>query len=116
MGRSAIYQCLNCRLAQRVQVDGDPVATLLALKRCPRCGYYDHGVASHNRRTLRFAQVTLLIAFVFAALAVLLVAPRLAFGVSVGVLAVVYAVVVRRLATRYPYDVETRVSLVETWR
>ena len=68
--RSATYQCLNCRLAQRAEVRrhgrtklatrgaaradaNTSLAMLLALKRCPRCGYFDKGVAEHNRKTVR---------------------------------------------------------------
>ncbi len=87
---------------------------LLALKRCPRCGYYDRGVASANRQTVRVAligagiglAITMLCLFAIPAIS------RPVFAVIAGVLGLGFAALARHVITKFPQSVESRVILV----
>jgi hypothetical protein len=129
---STTYRCLHCRLAQRAEVRssraitatqlrGVPrmeanakVAMLLALKRCPRCGYFDRSVAKHNRYNLRFAQIASTSLFAIAVLVLFAIpGPWQVFAASAGVLGLVWLLLMRRLSARYPLSVESSVVLTE---
>ncbi|HEU0031924.1 MAG TPA: hypothetical protein VFQ53_14930 [Kofleriaceae bacterium] len=131
-GRST-FQCINCRLAQRAEVRGakstgsrargapridanTPVAMLLALKRCPRCGYFDRGVAAHNRHTVRVGIVLWgsLLAAVATALLLIPGVPRVIAAIIAGMLAIAFVALIRHLRNRYPQSVESRVVLLES--
>jgi hypothetical protein len=127
---------MKCRLAQRADVitrergrsqHGGPrgagradantrVAMMLALKRCPRCGHYDHAVAKHNRYNLRFTTISS--AAILAIVALLLFAipavPPLAFAVTTGALAIGFLMLFRMLQQRFPVSSERFVHLRET--
>ena len=125
---NATYQCLNCRLAQRAAVRtilledtrhrgaNTALATLLALKHCPRCGHYDRNIAAFHRHTVRVGLIgyALLVAVVATALAVIPAVPRVAFTGMLGGAAVGFLLLAWRLRRRYPVDVESRVELVGT--
>jgi hypothetical protein len=130
--RAVTYHCLNCRLAQRAEVlrssigisrgrhaaraDANTrVAMLLALKRCPRCGHFDRGVAKHNRQTVRVAEVFLGLVLAITALCLLAIpsVPQLAVAVSIGTFLLAFAACDRLLRGRYPQNVERRVILTE---
>jgi hypothetical protein len=132
MGSSTTFHCLKCRLAQRAEVRlrrqetakptahawqaNTRVAMLLALKRCPRCGYYDRGVEKHNRHNLRFAQIatgTLVLAIALSLLAIPSV-PRLAFIISSAAMLAGFVVLLRMYSRKFPRNVESRVILVES--
>lgn len=87
---------------------------LLALKHCPRCGYFDRGVAKHNRDTVRAALVTSTIVLGVIALSLFAIpaVSRLVFAVTLGVLALACAAIVQRVRTKFPQSVESRVILV----
>jgi len=130
---SATYQCLNCRLAQRVEVRtssagatrarGAPrsdantsLAMLLALKKCPRCGHFDRSVASHNRHTVRVG-LTLSGSLLLITALTLFAIPsvsRLVFAITVGALALGFLALLRHLRFHYPANVESRVTLLGT--
>jgi len=125
--RSATYQCLNCALAQRAEIRGrrsrrstqenaqNSMAMLLALKRCPRCGYFDRRIAAHNRRALVVTEI--LVVLVLAAIAgtlLLIPMPRLALAIALavlGLIAIAQALMIRGL---YPRNSEARVVFKET--
>jgi len=124
--RSTTYQCLNCSLARRAEVRSSrrsrptlseansSMAMLLAIKRCPRCGHYDRGVAGHNKRTLVVTEV--LVACIVATVALclwLIPMPRLAVAIGTAVTAIGFVVQLVLLMHRYPRDSETRVTLSE---
>lgn len=132
MGSSTTFHCLKCRLAQRAEVRvrlpdtnkqrvhawqaNTRLAMMLALKRCPRCGYYDRGVAKHNRYNLRFAQVslgTLVLAIALSLFAIPSV-PRVAFVITSVLLVAGFVALLRVFSTRYPVNVESRVILTES--
>jgi hypothetical protein len=132
MGNSTTFHCLKCRLAQRAEVrvrlpDNNKlrvhawqantrVAMMLALKRCPRCGYYDRGVEKHNRYNLRFAVVStglLAIAIALSLFAIPAV-PRTAFIITSVVLGACFVALLRVFFQRYPMNVESRVILTES--
>jgi hypothetical protein len=125
------YQCLHCRLAQRAEVRvislnlpdrpgyhrgsaNSAIAMLMALKKCPRCGHFDREIANHNRHNVRAGLIMYLL--VIAAIGVTLYAipqlPREAFLVTLGVFALGFVLLFRRLRHRYPADVESRVTLI----
>ena len=130
MGSVTTFQCLSCRHVQRAEVrvrgaaraprDAQPevhtrIAMLLALTRCPRCGYFDRGVASHNRHSRRFAQLTLgglALATVIALFLIPAVSPLIfaivGCALVVGCFALAYS-----LRDRYPTSVEGRVVLTD---
>lgn len=90
------------------------MAMLLAIKRCPRCGHYDRGVAGHNKRTLVVTEV--LVACIVATVALclwLIPMPRLAVAIGTAVTAIGFVVQLVLLMHRYPRDSETRVTLSE---
>jgi len=128
---NATYQCLHCRLAQRAEVRtimlpsrrargagrGDAnsaLAVMLALKRCPRCGHYDRGVADHHRQTIRVALIayTILLALVAVTLLAIPAVPREAVAATLGVFVIGFVLILWRLRRRFPVNVESYVSLV----
>lgn len=130
---NATYQCLNCRLAQRAevrtvmlpapQVRGQSrvqantgLATLLALKHCPRCGHFDRNIANHHRHTVRVGLIgyMLLIGIIAVTLLAIPAVPRPIFLSTLGVFALGFVALAWRLRRRYPVDVESRVHLVGT--
>ncbi len=133
MTGNTTYQCLHCRLAQRAYVDTgrDPqrtpnargagrseannvTAMLLALKRCPRCGYFDRGVASANRQTVRVALIAAAAVLALAVLCLFAIpaVSRLVFAISTGGLGLAFLVLARHVITKFPQSVESRVVLV----
>lgn len=132
MGNSTTFHCLKCRLAQRAEVKvrlpdttkvrvhawqaNTRVAMMLALKRCPRCGYYDRGVEKHNRYNRRFAQVStgLLALAIGLSLFAIPAVPRLAFIITSVVLFACFVALLRVFSKRYPMNVESRVILTES--
>jgi hypothetical protein len=133
MTGNTTYQCLNCRLAQRAEVRtssapsttarargahrtdaNTSVAMLLALKRCPRCGYYDRGVASANRQTVRVALIASGTALALAVLCLFAIpaVSRLVFAVTAGLLGLGFLVLTRHVLRKFPQSVESRVILV----
>jgi hypothetical protein len=127
-GHATMFNCLNCRLAQRAHVRSravtQPVTThhanttvamLLALKRCPRCGYYDRGVAKHNRHNLRFSlsAAGALFALIAGTLFVIPSVPLVAAASAAGALALVFVLLARNLRMKFPVSVERRVILME---
>jgi hypothetical protein len=126
-GTRATYQCLNCALAQRAEVRGrrtrrstqenaqNSMAMLLALKRCPRCGYFDKRVAQHNRRAMVVTEI--LIVTLIAAVAgtlLLIPMPRIALAISLGVLALIAIAQALMVRGHYPVNSEQRVVFTET--
>jgi len=127
-GHATMFNCLNCRLAQRAHVRSravtQPVTThhanttvamLLALKRCPRCGYYDRGVAKHNRHNLRFSLTVAgaLVALIAGTLFVIPAVPLVAAASATGALALLFVLLARNLRMKFPVSVERRVILME---
>lgn len=125
MGQHATYQCTHCQLAQRVEVrtvmlpraGRDPhssLAMLLALKHCPRCGHYDRGIESYHRQTRRVAAIgyAILLAIVAVTLLAIPSIPREAFAGTLGLLAIGFVALFRRVLRRYPVNVERRVVAV----
>ena len=128
-GHATMFNCLNCRLAQRAQVHSrivtqpqtthhanTTIAMLLALKRCPRCGHFDRGVAKHNKHNLRFALSSsgLLIGVVAAALFLIPSVPLVAAASASGALALIYFLLARSFRQKFPTSVERRVILLES--
>ena len=128
MGHATVFNCLNCRLAQRAHVRAHvvsvpqtthhantTVAMLLALKRCPRCGYFDRGVAKTNKHNLRFSLTALgmLLAVVAGVLFLIPAIPKLAAASAAVAFALVYVLLARSLLVKYPVSVERRVILME---
>jgi hypothetical protein len=128
-GHATVFNCLNCRLAQRAHVRAHAVAVpqtthhanttiamLLALKRCPRCGYFDRGVAKHNKHNLRFALSALgmLFAVIAGSLFIIAAIPKLGAASAAIALALIYVLVARSLLVKYPISVERRVILMES--
>jgi hypothetical protein len=123
---NATYQCLNCRLAQRAEVRtimlsrpnasgaNTGLATLLALKHCPRCGHYDRNIERYHRHTVRVGLIgyALLATVVALVLFAIPAVPRLALFTTLGVAALGFVALAWRLRRRYPVDVEHRVQLV----
>jgi hypothetical protein len=127
---SATYQCLNCRLAQRAEIRvvslpspevhrrrpsaNSAMAMLLALKRCPRCGHYDRTIAEYNRHTARVAEIAYLVVLAVVAGSLLIIpqVPVLALAIVVGVAALGFVALVRRMKLKYPSNAESRVTLV----
>jgi hypothetical protein len=125
----ATYQCLNCALAQRAEVRGprrrratqenaqNSMAMLLALKRCPRCGYFDKRVAQHNRRAMVVTEVLVVSLLVAIAGTLLLIPmPRIALVISLGVLAVIAIAQALMVRGHYPVNSEQRVVFTETMK
>src|SRR5262245_50179645 len=127
-GHSTVFNCLNCRLAQRAQVHSrvvtapqtthhanTTIAMLLALKRCPRCGHFDRGVAKHNKHNLRFAltATALLMGIVAGALFLIPSVPLVAAASAATALALAYVLLARSYRMKFPVSVERRVILLE---
>jgi hypothetical protein len=140
------YSCARCGLYQHATVetvgfgvgawgtadrnasrDADAaVPMLLALKRCPSCGYRSESTAARNLRTRRIAigVIAVIFAATIAALGALAYEDRWLLWITVGVFPLLGFVTFaqgKMLARRYPTDVEDRVTLsdppsVETWR
>jgi hypothetical protein len=90
------------------------MAMLLALKRCPRCGHFDRGVADHNKRTLVAAEVIAGVLLATAALCLFLIPmSRVAFLIGAGIALVGFIAQLVLLIRRYPLDSESRVVLIE---
>jgi hypothetical protein len=131
MGSSTTFHCLKCRLAQRAEVKvrlpdvtrprvhawqaNTRVAMMLALKKCPRCGYYDRGVEKHNRYNLRFAQLSTGVLVLAIALSLFAIpsVPRIAFIITSVLLLGGFVALLRVFQKRYPMNVESRVILTE---
>jgi hypothetical protein len=125
---NATYQCLNCRLAQRAEVRtvmlprpnasgaNTGLATLLALKHCPRCGHYDRNIERYHRHTVRVALIgyALLIAVIAGSLFAIPATRGTIALVTLGAAALGFVALAWRLRRRYPVDVEARVQLVGT--
>jgi len=129
----ATYQCLKCRLAQRAEVRtskahttarrgahradaNTAMAKILALKKCPRCGHYDRGVAEHNRHTVRVGTIAWAVLLASIALSLLAI-PAVSHDVFVatsGGLVLALVALFLRLRHRYPANVESRVRFVGT--
>ena len=90
------------------------LATLLALKHCPRCGHFDRNIAAFHRHTVRVGLIgyAILAAIIATALAVIPAVPRVAFTGMLGGAVVGFIVLAWHLRRRYPVDVESRVELV----
>jgi hypothetical protein len=87
---------------------------LLALKRCPRCGHFDRGVAEHNKRTLVAAEVIAGVLVATAALCLVLIPmSRATFAIGASITAVTFVAQLVLLIRRYPLDSERRVVLIE---
>ena len=91
------------------------MAMLLALKRCPRCGYFDKRIAQHNRRSLVVTEI--LVISVLAAIAgtlLLIPMPRLALAISLGVLGLIAIAQALLVRGHYPVQSEHAVVFTET--
>jgi hypothetical protein len=90
------------------------LATLLALKHCPRCGHFDRNIAAFHRHTVRVGLIgySILIAIVAGTLAVIPAVPQIAFLATLGTALLGFVWLAWRLRRRYPVDVEERVQLV----
>jgi hypothetical protein len=124
---NATYQCLHCRLAQRAEVRtimlphgrgasqaNTTLATLLALKHCPRCGHYDRQIEAYHRNTVRVGLIgyAILAAIVAVSMLAIPAVPGAVIAVSAGVFALGFVALAIRLHRRFPTDVERRVQLL----